>query len=100
MQLTSKSMVTRSPNCLTAEVAGEAVLMSVAGGHYYALDAIGTDIWSRLQTPKTIADLCAELRRQYSAPAQQIEDDVLQLLKRLADAGVLSIAPEAAAFDA
>ncbi|MBF0375281.1 MAG: PqqD family protein, partial [Alphaproteobacteria bacterium] len=57
--------------------------MSVDRGVYCGLDAIGSDIWRRLEQPIRVDALCADLARDYDAPDETIAADVLALLARL-----------------
>lgn len=83
VHLTTADFIERDPGHLSAEIDGELVLMSVAGGIYAGLDEIGGDIWRRLETPRTVADLCGALARDYDADPATIERDVLTLLDQL-----------------
>ena len=42
-------------------------------------------IWRELEQPRTVADLCQSLSERYEAPASEIERDVLDLLRQMAD---------------
>lgn len=77
---------------LNADVDGETVLMSVERGRYYGLDAIGADIWRRLETPTRVAALCAALSEAYDGDPAVIERDVLALLQRLLEEGLIEVA--------
>jgi hypothetical protein len=87
------STVSRSEDHLSAEIDNEAVLMSIEQGNYYGLDAIGTDIWRRLDGQVVVADLCAALGEEYDADADTIKRDVLALLERLIAEGLIEILP-------
>lgn len=83
--LTLQSRILRSPDCLAAELEGDVVMMNVENGAYYQLDAIGTDIWQRLEHPVEIGALCGELALLYDAPVSDIQRDVLAFLSALAE---------------
>jgi hypothetical protein len=89
MLLSLDTVVSQASASLSAEVAGEVVIMMMNGKSYYALDPVGTDVWSRLGAPRTVADLCEELKREYDAPRERIEQDVLTLLSTLVEAGAV-----------
>lgn len=82
----------RVPGLLAADVDGEMVMMDVEKGVYYGLDAIGSDIWKRLETPVSAAELAAELVKDYEADAATIETDVLALFNRLVEQGLAEVA--------
>lgn len=83
------SCVRRLPDALSAEINGETVLMSVDHGRYFTLDAVGSDIWARLEEPVAARDLVMALAADYMGDPAEIEADVLVLLNRLADLGLL-----------
>jgi hypothetical protein len=87
--ITRDSLVCRKSDVLAAEVGGEVVLMSVAQWHYFGLNAIGTDIWKRLEQRQSVAALCAGLAADYDGEAQAIEHDVIELLNKLAARNLL-----------
>ncbi len=87
------STIRRREDHLAAGLGDELVLMSGARGNYYGLDAIGADIWRRLEQAVSVADLCAALGREYDADAETIRRDVLALLRQLAGEGLIEVLP-------
>ena len=87
--LTTDSMLCRCTEPLAAEVDGEMVLMSIERGNYYGLDSIGSDIWHRLEQPVRVSDLVAALATDYDGDASVIECDVLALLTKLLENGLV-----------
>ena len=80
----AQANLTISAECLMAEVDGEYVLMNVANGLYYGLDAIGTDILKRLSAaPLSLAALLDGLYLDYQADRTVIETDTRNLLGQL-----------------
>lgn len=81
----------RSADVLAAEVDGEMVMMDVERGVYVGLDAIGTDIWKRLEAPAMAAELASILSEEYDADPATIERDVLALLSSLTEQGLVEV---------
>ena len=69
----------------------ETVLVNLAAGTYYSLDAIGTRVWELIQKPTSIADVCAVLVQEYQVEESQCRDDVFDLLDTLAAEGLLQV---------
>ena len=86
------TMISRSPSVLTAEVDGEVVMMSIEQGRYFGLDDIGSDIWKRLDTPCSFAELIGRLAVDYDADRAAIAADVRALLGRMAEQDVVRLA--------
>lgn len=84
-----ESVFCRCAGPLAAEIGGEVVLMSVERGNYYGLDEIGSDIWRRLEQPLRVADLVTALAADYDGEVAVIERDVLDLLTKLLDNGLV-----------
>ena len=77
---------------LAAVVGDEIVLLDSEQGKYFGLNDIGSDVWNRLAAPTRGGDLFAALTAAYSGDAAVIESDILDLLGRLVDAGLVRLA--------
>jgi Coenzyme PQQ synthesis protein D (PqqD) len=77
------TLISRSPNALVAEVDGEILIMSIERGGYFSLNNVGYDIWRRLESPCTFADLIDGLAADYDAARATIVEDVQALLNRM-----------------
>lgn len=91
-----QNILRRKADALSAEIDGEVVVMAPEQGEYYGLDAIGSDIWRRLETPTTPARLIADLVAAYEGDPAAIASDTLALLERLAEKGLLIFPAETA----
>lgn len=67
------------------------MLMSIARGRYVGLDDIGSDIWRRLQEPQMVGSLCASLAQDYDADPEIIEREVIELLGKLQEHGLVEV---------
>ena len=86
------TVISRNPSVLSAEVDGEVVMMSIEQGRYFGLDDIGSDIWKRLDTPRSFAELINRLASDYDADQATIAADVRDLLSRMAEQNVVRLA--------
>jgi len=90
MSIGLDTTLSRNGDILHAPVgAEEAVMMSVAAGRYYGLNAVGSRIWELLENPKTIAQLCASICEEFEIDAQTCEVEVLKFVQDLMDNGVI-----------
>ena len=89
-EITLESVVRRSSDVMASEVENELVMMDIDRGMYYALNAVGSDIWERIAQPSTVADLCTQLRQVYAVDAATCEADVLAVLNDMAANGLLA----------
>ena len=87
------SIVSARADLLSTEIDGELVMMDMDGGRYFNLNPIGTLIWRELEQPRKVADLCQSLGERYGAPAEEIERDVLDLLRQMDDKKLIRLHP-------
>lgn len=78
------TLVVRSDEVLVSEIDGEVVMMSIERGTYSGLDAIGSDIWRLLESPRRVSEICDIMRACYSVEQKRCEEDVLAYLHDLA----------------
>ena len=69
----------------------EAVVLHLGKGVYYGLNPVGATVWSALQEPKTVQQLVHIVTSEYQVQAGECERDVLQLLARLQQAGLVEV---------
>ena len=92
-ELLSTTRIGRRP-FVAADVGGKHVLMTVDKGVYIGLDAVGKAIWQRLETPLTIAALCAQLETDYLVSERAaFERDVTTFIEGLRLNGLIETLP-------
>lgn len=89
--VTRVSAVVASSEQVFSNLDGEAVILNLRDEKYYGLDPIGARIWSLIQQPATVSEVCGTLMREYEVEAAQCECDVLALLQSLADVGLVEV---------
>lgn len=65
---------------VSTEVDGDVVMMSIAQGHYFGLDDIGSHIWKLIEQPVSVENVCETLCDEYAVERATCERDVLDLL--------------------
>ena len=90
MTIDPSAPLTRSPNIIATEVDGEMVLMSIEDGKYFGLDPIGSEIWRRLEEPKSAEALTAELKDHFEGDPDAIERETRDFLDKLAENALLA----------
>lgn len=63
--LSFDSTVLASPQQISCDVAGEAVLLSMRDGEYYGLNEVGASIWRLIQQPRTVVEVRDALLEEY-----------------------------------
>lgn len=81
MKLTDK--VTIPKQVMARTVGTETVILDLASGTYFGLDAIGACIWQLLGEGKTLAEACDAMQLSHEVSRTDIERDVLVLAEAL-----------------
>ena len=70
---------------------GETVILDLAGGMYFGLDAVGTRIWGLLGEGWTLGEVCEVMVGEYEVTREVVEGDVVRLVGELAAKGLLEV---------
>lgn len=77
-----------SKDAIFRDLNGEAVILDLASGAYFGLNEVGTRIWQLIERHGRLQIVLDELRREYEAAPDDLERDLLDLVGRLAEAGL------------
>ncbi|HEX6099720.1 MAG TPA: PqqD family peptide modification chaperone [Thermoanaerobaculia bacterium] len=91
MKVSPDSIVVVSKDQMASDVAGETVILGLTAGRYYGLDAVGARVWQVIQTPTPFADLRRTIVSEYDVEPERCEADLLTLLQKMADAGLVEV---------
>ncbi|HVG24672.1 MAG TPA: PqqD family peptide modification chaperone [Thermoanaerobaculia bacterium] len=91
MNLTPASIVVVSPDQMASEIAGETVILGLSAGRYYGLDAVGARVWQLIQSPIAVSDVGRTIVGEYDVAPERCEADVLALLQKMVDAGLVEV---------
>jgi len=97
MPLSPASVVTAQPDALSSGVGKETLILDFTSGTYYGLNEVGSRIWELLQSPRTILDLCQQLREEYEVDAERCLGSVIRLVEEMAERGLVTVDDGAAA---
>jgi hypothetical protein len=67
------------------ELEGEIVLLNLATGVYFGLDAVGTRIWGLIDGRRSAADIVATLTSEYEVDGDTCGADLARFLDTLRD---------------
>jgi len=73
----------RQEQIIAQRGAQEVLLFNMDDGSYYALNEVGNKIWELCDGTHKVAQLVSMLAKEYNAPADIIETDILELLEDL-----------------
>lgn len=83
------STVVVSQEQVSADMNGEVMILGMRAARYYSLDPVGCRIWSLIQQPILITELCDRLLAEYEVAPEQCQSEVIQLLTELHREGLI-----------
>jgi hypothetical protein len=88
-----ETMLSRDSEILHAAVnTDELVMLSISASRYYGLNSVAARIWELLETPMTVAQICARLCEEFEVDVQECQTAVLKFANELVDNGVVHAA--------
>ena len=89
-----QTRIISSEGVISTEIENEIVLMHIADGKYYALNSVGSIIWSQISTPVAISFLCERITKEFDVEFDVCQRDVLSLVKELHELGLIQVVEE------
>ena len=81
MKLSNRVLI--PPQVMARQVGEETIILDLASGMYFGLDAVGARMWQLMGEGKTLADVVVAMLAEYDAPIEEIERDVVELAEML-----------------
>lgn len=91
--LDADTRVVAARDQVSAQMDGEAVILSLADGVYYGLNPVGASVWTLLEQPRTVAELRDAIVAEYEVDAPTAEADLRALLGDMAGRGLVELRP-------
>ena len=96
--ISASSTIAATPDQVSADLSGEAVILNLKDGVYYGLDPIGARIWKLVEeSPRTVADIRDVLLAEYEVTPEACEEAIVALMGQLAEHGLVEVRPSDAA---
>jgi len=90
-QITASTRVIASEGAVGCDIQGEMVLLDLESGTYFGLNAVGADIWNYIHEQKSVEEIEDYLMGEYKVPLERCRAEVLSLLGRLLEKGLIRI---------
>jgi hypothetical protein len=91
MSVSADAMVSIPEDVLFRELDGEAIILNLAKGLYYGLDAVGTRIWIVLAESSSVGRAIDVMTAEYEVDPAVAAQDVVELVSVLRDQGLLVV---------
>jgi hypothetical protein len=85
------SIVTCVKQQVSCDLSGEVVILNLADGVYYGLNAVGARIWQMIEEPRSVSEIHRSLLEEYDIDPQVCEIQLFTLLRDLAAHGLLEV---------
>ena len=96
-EISHGSIVVVSKDQVSCDLTGEAAILNLNDGMYYGLNEVGARIWSLLSEPIRVEQIRNQIEREYDVDVERCEKDLITLLGKLQDAGLIEVRNEAPA---
>ncbi len=94
MPVSLSSIVSASADQLFCDLGGETAILNRKSGRQYRLEEVGARVWGLLQRPVRVAEIRDALVEEYEVAAEQCEAELIEVLERLAGAGLIEVHAE------
>ena len=89
MNLTRTTLVKATDRQMSADLAGETVLLNYEDGVYYSLNDVGARVWSLIQQSASVQQVLDTLLDEYDTEPERCEADLLELLQEMVGLGLV-----------
>lgn len=89
MNLTLSQTVTVPLHVMARTVGEDVVILDLQTGMYFGLDSVGARAWSLLTERRSIRETCEIMLEEFAVEREQIEMDILELVRALEEAGLV-----------
>jgi hypothetical protein len=96
-EISCDSVVVAAKDQVSCDLTGEAAILNLNDGMYYGLNEVGARIWSLLSEPIPVSHIRDQIEREYDVDGPRCEKDLVDLLSKLENAGLIEVRNEAAA---
>lgn len=93
-RISTNTIVGRKRSKLSTEVDGERVILDPDEGLYFSLNAVGSHVWTLLETPTKVELLIEELIEHYEVDPEHCRTSIIQLLEDLNQFSLIDIEGE------
>lgn len=89
--LTLHSVVVAASEQVSCPLGEESAILNLKSSSYYGLDPVGTLVWNLLQNPRGIGEIRDALLHEYDVEAERCERDLLDLLCKMREEGLIEV---------
>ena len=92
--VSTTSTVIAAEGQVSSDIGDEVAILDFRAGKYYGLDSVGARVWTLIQEPRTVSEIRDILTSEYEVDSHRCERDLVALLQRLVDEGLVEVKNE------
>lgn len=85
------SIVAATREHVSCMLGDEAAILNLKNTVYYGLNPVGTRVWNLVQQSRSVSEIRDTLLDEYDVEAAQCERDLLVLLERMREQGLIEV---------
>ncbi len=89
--LSALSIVAATRDHVSCSLGDEAAILSLKNSIYYGLNPVGARVWNLLQQSRSVREIRDALLEEYDVEAAECERDLLDLLERMHEQGLIDV---------
>jgi hypothetical protein len=89
--LSFDSVVAASAEQVSCPLGDEAAILNLKNSVYYGMNSVGSRVWTLLKQPRKVAEVRDALVAEYEVDPERCGGDVLQLLEKMRDEGLIEV---------
>jgi hypothetical protein len=86
-----RSIVGATRDHVSCNLGDEAAILNLKNTVYYGLNPVGTRVWNLVQQSRSVSEIRDALLEEYDVDAQQCERDLLDLLEKMREQGLIEV---------
>jgi hypothetical protein len=89
--LSLHSIIVAASEQVSCPLGDEAAILNRKNSVYYGVNPVGARVWNLLQQPRSVTELRDTLLDEYDVGADRCERDLLELLEKMRDEGLIEV---------
>jgi hypothetical protein len=90
-RLSATSIVGATRDHVSCSLGDEAAILNLKNTVYYGLNPVGTRVWDLVQQARSVREIRDALLDEYDVEAEQCERDLLDLLQKMREQGLIEV---------
>jgi hypothetical protein len=99
-RLSPRSIVVATSEQVSCPLGEESAILNLKNSVYYGVNPVAASVWKLIQQPKSVGELRDALVEEYEVEPERCEQDLLTLLDKMRDEGLIDVRSTAASQSA